>query len=136
MTVKILFSASTNGFYFPPENTDIPNDAVEITEENYAELFEGQSAGKAISSDKTGNPILMAQPLPTQEELVAQAIAKKATLSAKASASIAPLQYAVDLKKATDSELSQLAIWKEFAVALNRLDTSDAPNIAWPETPF
>lgn len=50
---------------------------------------------------------------------------------------IAPLQYAVDLKIQTASELNLLKAWKEYSVALNRVqDQSGFPeSVVWPEAP-
>lgn len=53
--MKIFYK---DGFYI--DGQEIPNDAVEITEQRYIELLNGQSAGKVIVSDKSGNPILIA----------------------------------------------------------------------------
>lgn len=52
-----------------------------------------------------------------------------------ASEQIAPLQDAVDLDIATDDEKSQLDEWKKYRVLLNRIDTSNAPDITFPELP-
>ncbi len=48
---------------------------------------------------------------------------------------ITPLQYAADLDDATDEESALLKEWKQYVVAINRLDLSAAPDIIWPETP-
>ncbi|NYY22372.1 tail fiber assembly protein [Escherichia coli] len=48
---------------------------------------------------------------------------------------IAPLQDAVDLEIATEEEASLLAAWKKYRVLLNRVDTSTALDIEWPEEP-
>jgi hypothetical protein len=55
------FAKSTNGFYVDDvhEPHQIPDDAVEITDEQHQELLQGQSNGKQITSDDTGNPILV-----------------------------------------------------------------------------
>jgi len=48
-----------NGFY---DNTDggfVPQGAVEISQDQYIELVNGQSQGKQIIADKTGNPVLI-----------------------------------------------------------------------------
>jgi hypothetical protein len=57
------FSKSTNGFYVDDvhEPHQIPNDAVEITNEQHTGLLEGQANGKQIASDANGNPILIDQ---------------------------------------------------------------------------
>ena len=48
---------------------------------------------------------------------------------------IAPLQDAVDLAESTEEELAHLQAWKKYRVLLNRLDTSTAPDIEWPDPP-
>ena len=53
----------------------------------------------------------------------------------EANRTIAPLQDAVDISIATDEEITRLAEWKRYRVELNRIDTSKAPDIQWPEKP-
>ena len=53
----------------------------------------------------------------------------------EANRAIAPLQDAVDISIATDEEITRLAEWKRYRVALSRIDTSKAPNIEWPLSP-
>ncbi|MEQ5724235.1 tail fiber assembly protein [Providencia rettgeri] len=67
--------------------------------------------------------------------LISQAESKKQSLLAEATKAIAPLQDAVDLNMATDTEIGLLAAWKKYRVLLNRVDTSAAPDIDWPEKP-
>lgn len=64
------YSPSTNGFYLPEIHGDnIPVDAVEITEQQYIAFFEGQSAGKHIVADASGNPILIDPPKATLAQI-------------------------------------------------------------------
>lgn len=72
---------------------------------------------------------------PTTKELVAEAEYKKTILLEEASKIIAPLQDAVDLDMATDEEKTKLLEWKKYRIYLNRVDTSTAPDITWPEKP-
>lgn len=66
------YSATTNGFYDELVHGDnIPVDAVTISDEKYASLMEGQTAGKLIASDKDGNPVLQDYPAPTAQQLQA-----------------------------------------------------------------
>lgn len=76
-----------------------------------------------------------APPEKTYAELVAQADSQKAALRTQADAVIAPLQDATDLGMATPEETAQLTEWKTYRVQLNRVDTSTAPDITWPDTP-
>ncbi len=79
---------------------------------------------------------------PSAALLAAQAAALKAaemsvtrdSLMAQAAQRIAPLQDAVDLAVATDAEIASLKAWKEYRVALNRLDLT-ADSVSWPAIP-
>nr|ELR5039333.1 tail fiber assembly protein [Providencia stuartii]ELR5082438.1 tail fiber assembly protein [Providencia stuartii] len=71
----------------------------------------------------------------SKEQLIAEAEQQKQSLLAEANNAIAPLQDAVDLDMATDEEKAQLTAWKKYRVLLNRVDTSTAPDIDWPEKP-
>lgn len=66
---------------------------------------------------------------------IREAGSAKASLMEKAVAIIAPLQDAVDLDMATEEEKALLLAWKKYRVLLNRVDTSKAPDIEWPEQP-
>lgn len=130
------YSKTSNGFYSSDINEgDIPEDAVEITDELWQELLTGQGAGMVISSDSSGNPVLTAPPAPSQDELVSMANNTKAGLIAAATVAIGPLQDADDLGIATDEETSELKAWKTYRVMLNRVDTKTAPDISWPVQP-
>lgn len=69
---------------------------------------------------------------PVASELAEQ---KRNNLLSNATTAITPLQDAVDIDDATEAELLQLKAWKTYRVALNRLDLTTAPDIAWPEMP-
>ncbi|WP_307773608.1 tail fiber assembly protein [Providencia stuartii] len=71
----------------------------------------------------------------SKEQLIAEAEQQKQSLLAEANNAIAPLQDAVDLDIATDEEEVQLTAWRKYRVLLNRVDTSTAPEIDWPEKP-
>lgn len=112
------------------------NDAqFELTYEYWSELIVGQANGRVISQDSKGYPILVDPAPPTPADYLAEANRKKTYLLAQATVAINPLQDAVDLDDATDEEVALLKKWKQFRVAINRVDTSTAPNITWPEPP-
>ncbi|HEF8780521.1 TPA: tail fiber assembly protein [Providencia rettgeri] len=71
----------------------------------------------------------------SKEQLIAEAEQKKQSLLAEGNNTIVPLQDAVDLGIATDEEKAKLTAWKTYRVLLNRVDTSLAPDIDWPEKP-
>lgn len=79
--------------------------------------------------------LALANPPPTKPQLRADAEIRKVGLISDAAVAIAPLQDAVDLDDATDEEIALLRQWKQYRVALNRLDLSTAPDIQWPDKP-
>lgn len=128
------YSASNNAFYDSEINTVLPEDSVEITDDVWRAMLVGQSDGQVIAADKDGMPSLTDRVL-TKDELTAQNVAKKAELRAEADSIIAPLQDAADLDMATDSETASLKLWKQYRVALNRINASTAEQISWPTVP-
>ncbi|WP_236721585.1 tail fiber assembly protein [Edwardsiella piscicida] len=74
----------------------------------------------------------IANPPPTQDEVIAEAEAKKIQLRATADAEIAWRQDAVDAGIATAAETAALAEWKRYRVLLMRVDTA-AP--VWTTAP-
>lgn len=135
--MTIYYSKGSNGFYNNEIGTvPVPDDAVEISQSIYDSLLAGQSAGKVISPDKDGNPVLIDPLPPTQDELVAMANNKKAGLIAAATVAIGPLQDAADLGIATDEETSELKAWKTYRVILSRVDTTRTSDIVWPSPPL
>ncbi|WP_253643499.1 tail fiber assembly protein [Yersinia pseudotuberculosis] len=68
-------------------------------------------------------------------EIIAFAVEKKATLKAAADSEIDWRQDAVDAEEASKKEISELAAWKKYRVALMRIDVSAAPDIEWPVSP-
>lgn len=134
--MKIFFSPSLISFY--PEDIEydsLPGDLVEITEEEWRSLIEGQSDGKVISSDEKGKPILTERPELTRDELQVLASGEKAQRLNVASNKIAPLQDAADLGIATNEEEVSLKEWKTYRVMVNRVDITSAPDIEWPSSP-
>lgn len=69
----MFYSKSTGGFYDRSIHGDnIPDDAVKITAEQHQCLINGQSQGKCIAADESGNPILVDLPAPTEAEIQQQ----------------------------------------------------------------
>ncbi|MEI2603662.1 tail fiber assembly protein [Erwinia aphidicola] len=135
------YSAKNNAFYEDTMKDDYiqagswPDDLVEISDEAYNALFDGQSDGKVITPGDDGRPVLTDPPPPTNEQLVAQANSRIKSLMDQATTAIAPLQYAVDLEMATEEEQTRLRKWKKYLVLLSRVDTSRAPDLDLPDKP-
>lgn len=96
------------------------------------EVRENIQIMKKMTAKEVNNHV---NPPVTQEQLVNNAEQQKQSLLNEAAEVIAPLQYAVDLGMATDQEIVHLKAWKKYSVLLNRIDTSTAPDIDWPEKP-
>ena len=88
-----FYSSSTKGFYHSDINGDnIPSDSIEITDDEYKDLLNGNRQGKLISSNSEGTPVLIDVPNistnipallpPTPEELMAQLNAIQAQIAA------------------------------------------------------
>ncbi|WP_281459502.1 MULTISPECIES: phage tail protein [Pseudomonas] len=69
--MTLFSSKTTGGFYDDSIHSveQIPQDAIEITQKLHAELHEGQSTGKRISSGENGFPILVDPPTQSPESL-------------------------------------------------------------------
>ncbi len=66
----IHYSKMNNAFYTQEiHGENIPIDGVEITEEYYDELLDGQASGQMIVADDNGYPILLDRPPLSAEEL-------------------------------------------------------------------
>lgn len=143
---------------------DIPNGNVAVFDYEKSEwrLVEDHR-GKTVYSIEDGSPVFISElgPLPinvitvspdgeyqkwngvewikdVEAEKSAQlreATATKERLMQIATDHISPLQDGVDLDIATLEEQSALTMWKRYRVLLNRVDTSTAPDICWPEIP-
>jgi hypothetical protein len=131
------FSPSTLGLYDDQLTGEIPADAVEITLEKLRQLMDGKAAGKDIAAGKKGAPVLVEPPAPTADQLEAIAKGTRANLLMQAALHIAPLQDAVDLGDSSAAEAEALRKWKQYRVALGRIESQEGypGNISWPEVP-
>ena len=66
----MLYSAATNAFYSRAIHGDaVPADAVEIDDDTYAALLEGQSDTRMIEAGEDGAPRLVERPVPAPQEV-------------------------------------------------------------------
>lgn len=72
--------------------------------------------------------------VPSAAEILASNTAQRDALLSNAALAIAPLQDAVDLDEATDAEVALLKQWKQYRVAVNRVDLTQAQPL-WPTAP-
>jgi hypothetical protein len=96
----MFYSYQTNGFYDPAFSSKIPNDAVEISQEYYRELLEGQSNGSCIDLDGNGYPILVELFRSEKEMHLQQEISRRAAYEQEAD----PLFFEWQAGEATQEE--------------------------------
>lgn len=106
----------------------------------YAEITDGEGNQPSIGWSYDGKvfaaPPLTADEITAQnEQKIANNVSLKSSLIAQATIAIEPLQDAVDLDEATDSETASLKAWKQYRVAVNRIDANTADNVTWPVMP-
>ncbi|EYU15783.1 tail fiber assembly protein [Photorhabdus aegyptia] len=137
-----VFSALNKSFY--PlllqqnyiESGSWPNDPLPVTDDIFNEFSGIPPIGKILSSGENGLPCWEDIPPPTKEELIFIAESQKTQFISLANEKITPLSDAVELDIATDEEMLLLKEWKKYRVMLNRVDTSNAPEIDWPIKPL
>lgn len=74
---------------------------------------------------------------PASDEILAMMLIERDRLLALAAIRIAPLQDAVDLEEATPDEVARLKLWKQYRIALNRVEQQAGypAEIDWPRSP-
>lgn len=120
------------------ENT-FPKDAVLLEDSVAQEYWKvAPPSGKALGA-VDGMPAWIDEPVyvQTPEQVLASALAKRDNLLSVAAIRIAPLQDAVDLEEATAAEVALLKKWKQYRIAVNRIDQQEGfpSDITWPVEP-
>lgn len=69
----MFYSKTTGGFYSTEiHGNNIPADAVEISDQEHADLLSGQASGQLIKTALDGHPYLSNPPAPSQAHIIAQ----------------------------------------------------------------
>ncbi|MFJ7792900.1 tail fiber assembly protein [Pseudomonas sp. NPDC096950] len=140
---QVFFSVSSGGFYLGAdqeyyESLDSwPNDAIKLTEEEQSLYWKQSAPFNKVLGLINGRPAWVDLPPPTTEEVIARVEAQRDGLLREATLRIDPLQDAVDVEDATAQDIAILKKWKQYRVALNRIqDQSGYPDaITWPVEP-
>lgn len=121
-----------------------PNEAGEVvpierkfTAEFVATLIEITDLDPKPSERWTYDGEAFAAPVPyqpTPDEIKAVNTSTRDYLIAQATLAIAPLQDAIDLDEATAEETALLTKWKQYRVAVNRIDVTQV-SPKWPVSP-
>ena len=106
-------------------------DIMEMNAESWGE--EVRAGWQEISADEA---MLIANPPPTQEQIIEQADAQKQSLVNAAMQSIDVLQLKLRAGRTlTNAESVKLNATLDYIDAVNAIDTSTAPDITWPVKP-
>lgn len=126
----MIYSSSTGGFYDKAVHGDsIPTDAVEISQEKYEALFQGQRDGMVIVSDDNGYPMLSSPPTEDPAAVAKIALDNKVQTATQQIAIIKP---AVDGGYAKPEHAQLLADWQRYRYELTLVPEKDG----WPESPL
>lgn len=121
-------------FYLDQFNESIPEDALEIIQEDYDALFEGQANGQMIVTGSDGKPALQEKSLPSHDVLVSLAEQNRQSLINSAMQSVSALQLKLQAgRKLTADETSKLNAVLDYIDAVNAVNVSTAPEIEWPQ---
>lgn len=136
-----FYSSSENAFYPVALKEDYlsaetwPVDGVEINDDK-ALIFMGEPPeGQVRVAGDDGLPCWVDIPPPTQEELIAQADTTKEALISSAKETISLWQTELQLGVISDEDKASLIAWMKYIKAVQAVDTSKAPDIAWPDKP-
>ena len=124
-----FFSKTTLGFYVTGIHTDMPEDAVEVSETARRDVLDAQQSGAVIQGDASGRPVAIFPATPTNAELLA-ALATQARDKRNA------LLTASDWTQIADATVDQTA-WATYRQALRDVPQQDGfPNdVVWPVKP-
>lgn len=133
----MLYSSSTNGFYDPEVNSFIPEDAVEISFEDWQSLMEAQSSGKVIQPDGKGYPAAVDRPAPSKEEKIAQyEAAAQANLDKVAQSwgyrdLVTAASYATSTNAQFKADAEALISWRDaYWISAYKLESGKLPSTA------
>ena len=149
MTIK--FSVNKQAFY--DENTDvIPDDAVVVTHEQHISLISGINDGGRRVYIATDGELTLSDSKPSQwhtwdsdtnewvistDAQIKLADDEKSRLTQGANDYINSKQWPgkAAMGRLKDTEKAQYNLWLDYLDELEAVDTSKAPDIAWPDQP-
>lgn len=133
--MTIYYSKTTTGFYDSDiHGSTVPVDAVAITPEEHTELLVGQAAGKIITADSHGAPILQDPPAPTAAQQWAAYQAKAQVTLSDSDTSMLRIYEAVILGNTT-MEAADVVAFVKWRQALRAILSEKQPNILPTDLP-
>lgn len=138
---KINFSAATSGFYPEElkenyeEGTGWPDDAVEITHEQWTEFTGAAPAGYCLAAGSDGFPCWKAIPPLTAEELIALSELEKQSRLQYANSLTADWRTELSLGIISDEDKDELILWMNYIKEVKAVETTDPNHVDWPAKP-
>lgn len=130
--MRMFVSCSEKGF-FAEGVAILPADAVEISEELWQSLIEGQAAGEKIDFT-TAIPSLV-QRVSAHADKVLAAEQERDLKLTSAQSEISLWQTKLQLGIISEAERERLVAWIGYIDSINAIDLNSAPHIQWPEMP-
>ncbi|HCT6410988.1 TPA: tail fiber assembly protein [Citrobacter freundii] len=118
---KVVYEIHTGESTTISQLGKLPDDVVSIAPEGNFVKWDGEKWVHDADAEKTAQ--------------ITQVTQQKESLMSLATLKIAPLQDAVDIDIATETETALLLAWKKYRVLLNRINPDEAPDINWPDMP-
>ncbi|EFM6533133.1 tail fiber assembly protein [Escherichia coli] len=134
--MKIFYSPSLNGFLLESTAQEYKGkDLVEVTQDTYDKFLAGSKTQLMVPGDS--GPAWADIPPPTHDELVAAAGTEKQQRIDLANEFMNSKQWPgkAAIGRLKGDELAQYNQWLDYLDALEAVDTSTAPDIAWPTSP-
>ena len=123
-----------SGFYIEGASVEIPDDAVELDEETYNTLMDGNHE-EGMEIDFSSFPPTLVKAVPTTDQLIGIAEQQKAQKLSDAQSKISLWQTELQLGIISDEDKANLIDWINYIKQLQVMDTSLAPNVDWPVEP-
>ncbi|ELY2957905.1 hypothetical protein A3N68_12930 [Enterobacter asburiae] len=134
-----LYSPSAGGFFTLSDIENYksagvwPSDGIEISEAQHDALFP-TPVDKVIGM-ADGKPCWIDAPLPTAEELVAQAEQTRQLLLKRVDEVTADWRVELALGEISEEEKTKLSAWMNYKREIKAVNTSTAPVVKWPSEP-
>lgn len=137
------YSPSLNTFFLAEfmqryENAGtLPDDAVPVSDETYAEYSGVPPQDKVRGADDDGNPVWLDIPPPSAEDLLSEAENSRRLLIDEALSFISDKQWQgkAAMGRLKDGEREQYNAWLDYLDALDAVDISAVPDVNWPSSP-
>ncbi|WP_433647185.1 tail fiber assembly protein [Kosakonia pseudosacchari] len=141
--MQYVYSAKDNLFHPLALRTDYekagtwPDDGEEVDEAVFYKFTGAPPEGKQRRAGKDGLPVWADIPAPSKAELVSSAADVKAQKIQAANDLMNSKQWPgkAVLGRLKGDELAQYQSWLDYLDELETVDTSDAPDIRWPDEP-